>query len=164
MEHHATFPWILALNLLALVVAVVLWKGKEISGIFRNRHDELKTKMDEAERYHQEASAVLTLCEQKLKSLDQHIATIMESSRVAAEKEKKVILERAEVSAQRIVSDAQVLAAQQLERMKRSIQAELSAAAIEEARRHLLANASRSQHESFVNAFFTRGPTHASGR
>ena len=154
MESHSNFPWALVFNFLVLVVGGVLLLKKNVSHGLLERHDTLKAKIAEAESLRISAEKLLSDNEAKVKNLDQEIMTIVQDAKQSAEKEKALILARAEDSAAKIIAQSKVLAEQHLLGLQKNIKKDLSGQAIEEARKRLSTLHSEETHEAFFNSFF----------
>lgn len=151
---HAALPAISAIvNFAALAIMLVYFTRKPLVDSLQSRHEKWKTDLDESEKLRLKTEEILSDCESKMKSLQDEVSAIFETARKAAEKEKSEILAKARTQADRILEDAQRSAEIEKEFMRKKLQKEMLARAIEEAKKDLKSQVGAEEHRAFLQSF-----------
>lgn len=108
-------------NVLVLVIGLGYFLRKPIRAFFHDRTEEIRRKLDEAEKARQEAVGRLRLLEERLQQLDEETAAIHRQAELDAEAERQRILQRAEEEAERM----RLKALQEIENLKKQTLSEL---------------------------------------
>jgi hypothetical protein len=99
-EEPASPPFVFMLLNFALLLGLLAWKGGPVARkTAEDRHDLIKTALDEAAELRQEAADKLAEYEQRLKSADAEIQKLVDGMRADAESDKRRILAAAEAQA-----------------------------------------------------------------
>ncbi|MBA3461489.1 MAG: hypothetical protein H0T46_16125 [Deltaproteobacteria bacterium] len=119
----------MVLNFL-LLLALLVWKGRPaVQQIAADRHDQIKTALDEAAKLRQQAAEKLAEYELRLKDADTEIKTMVEGMKKDAESDKARILEAAERQAAQLKKDAETRIAAEIEMARAQLTREVTAAA-----------------------------------
>jgi F-type H+-transporting ATPase subunit b len=104
-----------------------LWPaGKKLA---RERHDQIKTALDEAAALREQAQKKLAEYEARIKDVDAEVKKIVDDIRAAADEDKKRILENAERQAKQMKHDAELRIAAEIEMARHQLAKEVAAAA-----------------------------------
>ncbi|HEY1556883.1 MAG TPA: ATP synthase F0 subunit B [Kofleriaceae bacterium] len=129
-EEPMSAPFVLALlnfGILLLILAKYLAPaGHKVAA---ERHDQIKTALDEAAKLRDEAKRKLTEYEGRISGVDAEIGKLVEGIRADAEADKKRILENAERQAAQMKRDAEQRIAAEIETARAQLTAEVAAAA-----------------------------------
>ena len=129
-EEPASPPFIFMLLNFALLLALLAWKGRPVAQkIAQDRHDLIKSALEEAARLRKEAADKLAQYDQRLKAADAEIQQMIEGMRADAENEKQRILAAAEAQAQQMKRDAEQRIAAEIELARAVLTREVTAAA-----------------------------------
>lgn len=119
----------MVLNFL-LLMGILVWKGKPaVQQMAAERHDQIKTALDEAAKLRQQAADKLAEYEARLKDADAEIKTMVEGMRKDAETDKARILANAEKQAAQMKKDAEARIAAEIEYARALLTREVTAAA-----------------------------------
>jgi len=122
------FIW-MALNFLILLVILAKYGRPAARKVAEERHDQIKTALDEAAKLRDEAARKLAEYETKVKGLDAEVTKIVSDIRAAAEGDKQRILEAATAQAAQMKRDAEQRIAAEIEYARKSLQREVVLAA-----------------------------------
>jgi F-type H+-transporting ATPase subunit b len=155
-EEPMSAPFIFMLLNFAVLLAILAWKGAPVfSGIAKDRHDQIKTALDEAAKLRKAAADKLAEYETRLKDADSDIKKIVDGLKADAESDKKRILENAERQAAQMKKDAETRIAAEIELARATLTKEVTAAAAAATETILRAQVDHSDQAKLVNAFIT---------
>jgi F-type H+-transporting ATPase subunit b len=104
--------------------------GKPLKQMVRDRHDRIKTDLDEAKKLRDGAAAMLAEYQKKVENVDAEVDELLETIRKEAEAEKARIIAAAEEQAQRLKQDAERQIGAEIERARQELKRGVSEAAI----------------------------------
>jgi F-type H+-transporting ATPase subunit b len=129
-EEPASPPFIFMLinfGIFLLILGKTLWPaGQKLSA---ERHDQIKTALDEAAKLREQAQKKLAEYEGRIKDVDAEVKKIVDDIRAAADEDKKRILESAERQAKQMKHDAELRIAAEIEMARHQLAKEVAAAA-----------------------------------
>lgn len=129
-EEPASPPFVFVLINFAILLGIIAWKGRPLAQkTARERHDLIKTALDEAARLRKQAADKLADYEARLKAADAEIKQLVEGMRADADKEKQRILAAAEAQAAQMARDAEQRIAAEIELARAQLTREVTAAA-----------------------------------
>lgn len=129
-EEPASPPFIFMLFNFAILLGLIAWKGLPISRqVAAERHDLIKTALDEAAKLRNEAAKKLAEYEAKLKDADQQIKDLVAGMKADAEADQARIRAAAEASAAQMKRDAETRIAAEIEFARAQLTREVTAAA-----------------------------------
>jgi F-type H+-transporting ATPase subunit b len=137
LDHHGRpfeEPMSPAFIFLVLNFALFLWilarfGGPAFRKLAADRHDQIKTALDEAAKLREAAAAKLGEYESKLKRADDEITKLVAGMRADAEADQKRILDNAERQAAQMKRDAESRIAAEIEAARAALTREVTAAA-----------------------------------
>jgi len=97
--------------------------------VSKERHDMIKTALDEAAALRAQAQAKLTEYEARIKNVDDEVKKIVDDIRAAADEDKKRILENAERQSAQMKRDAELRIAAEIEMARAKLSREVAVAA-----------------------------------
>ena len=119
------------------VINFVVWLGimsrilgKPLTQMVRDRHDRIKTDLEEAKKLREGAQAMLLEYTKKVENVDVEINALLEQIRKEAEAEKARIIAAAEEQAQRLKLDAEKQIAAEIERARLELKRGVAEAAV----------------------------------
>jgi F-type H+-transporting ATPase subunit b len=168
-EEPASPPFVFALINFAILLGLLAWKGKPFGDkTARDRHDQIKSALDEAARLRKQAADRLAEYEARLKAADAEITKLIEGIRIDAENEKQEILAAAEAQAAQMKRDAELRIAAEIELARAQLTREVTAAAVAATEKLLRDKMTASDQQKLVAAFITDvqagGPGSGQGR
>jgi F-type H+-transporting ATPase subunit b len=95
----------------------------------KERHDQIKTALDEAAKLREQAQQKLAEYETRIKDVDSEVKKLVDGIRADAEADKKRILEAAAVQAAHMKRDAELRIAAEIQMARTQLQREVTAAA-----------------------------------
>lgn len=129
-EEPASPPFVFVLINFAILLALLLKIGWPLAQkTARERHDLIKTALDEAARLRQQAADKLADYEARLKAADAEIKQLIDGMRADAKKEEQRILAAAEAQAAQMARDAEQRIAAEIELARAQLTREVTAAA-----------------------------------
>ena len=129
-EEPASPPFVFVLFNFAILLGLLAWKGKPIAQkVAQERHDLIKTALDEAARLRQQAADKLAEYEKRLAAADAEIKQLVDAMRADADSEKTRILAAAEAQAAQMKRDAEQRIAAEIELARAQLTREVTAAA-----------------------------------
>jgi len=129
-EEAKSPPFILMVVNFALLLGLLAWKGAPVASKFASdRHDQIKTALDEAAKLRDDAATKLREYETRLKDADAEINKMVEGMRADAEADKQRILANAEAQAAAMKRDAESRIAAEIEAARAQLTREVTAAA-----------------------------------
>ena len=141
------------LNFVALM-ALLLWKGKPaVQKLAAERHDQIKTALDEAAKLRKQAQDKLAEYESKLKDADAEIKKIVDGIRTDAEADKVRILANAEKQSAQMKRDAELRIAAEIDVARAMLTREVTVAASAATEKLLRAKMMPADQQKLVGAF-----------
>jgi F-type H+-transporting ATPase subunit b len=129
-EEPASPPFVFVLINFAILLGILArWGWPLAQKTARDRHDLIKTALDEAARLRQQAADKLAEYEARLKAADAEIKQLVDGMRADADKEKQRILAAAEAQAAQMARDAEQRIAAEIELARAQLTREVTAAA-----------------------------------
>jgi F-type H+-transporting ATPase subunit b len=129
-EEPASPPFVFVLINFAILLGILAkWGWPLAQKTARERHDLIKTALDEAARLRQQAADKLAEYEARLKAADAEIKQLVDGMRADADKEKQRILAAAEAQAAQMARDAEQRIAAEIELARAQLTREVTAAA-----------------------------------
>lgn len=129
-EEPMSPPFVFMVLNFLLLLGILVWKGGPVVGkLAADRHDQIKTALDEAAKLRQQAADKLAEYEGKLKDADSQIKSLVDGMQKDAEAEKARILEAAERQAAQMKRDAETRIAAEIELARAQLTREVTAAA-----------------------------------
>jgi F-type H+-transporting ATPase subunit b len=129
-EEPMSAPFIFMVFNFAVLMGLLVWKGKPaVQQLARERHDQIKTALDEAAKLRKMAEDKLAEYENRLKDADVEIKRLVEGIRTDAEADKVRILENAAKQAAAMKRDAELRIAAEIEAARAMLTREVTAAA-----------------------------------
>ena len=155
-EEPASPPFLFMLLNFALLLGILAWKGRPVAQkVAEDRHDLIKTALDEAAKLRKQAAAKLAEYEARLKDADAEIGKLVEGMRVDAENEKRRILAAAEAQAQLMKRDAELRIAAEIELARAQLTREVTAASAAATEKLLRDKLTAGDQQTLVTAFIT---------
>jgi F0F1-type ATP synthase membrane subunit b/b' len=153
-EEPASPPFVFMLFNFALLLGILAWKGRPIAHqVAQERHDLIKTALDEAARLRKQAADKLAEYETRLKDADAEIKKLVDGMRADAESDKIRILAAAEASAQLMKRDAEQRIAAEIELARAQLTREVTAAAAAATEQLLRDKMTAGDQQNLVGAF-----------
>jgi len=129
-EEPASPPFVFVLFNFAILLGLLAWKGRPIARqVAQERHDLIKTALDEAARLRQQAADKLAEYEARLKAADAEIKQLVDNMRATADNDKAMILAAAAAQAAQMKRDAEQRIAAEIELARAQLTREVTAAA-----------------------------------
>ena len=129
-EEPASPPFVFVLINFAILLGLLAWKGRPLARkVAEDRHDLIKTALDEAAKLRKQAADKLAEYETRLKAADAEIKQLVDGMRADADKEKQRILAAAEAQAAQMKRDAELRIAAEIELARAQLTREVTAAA-----------------------------------
>jgi F-type H+-transporting ATPase subunit b len=165
-EEPASPPFIFMLFNFALLLGILLWKGKPVAqGAAAERHDQIKSALDEAAKLRKQAADKLAEYERRLKDADAEIKKMVDGMRADAEADKQRILAAAETQSALMKRDAEQRIAAEIELARAQLTREVTAAAASATEKLLREKMTAGDQQNLVTSFIAdvqRGGTVAS--
>lgn len=129
-EEPMSPPFVFMILNFLLLLGILVWKGKPaVVQMAAERHDQIKTALDEAAKLRKQAADKLAEYETKLKDADAEIARMVEGMKKDAETDKARILENAAKQSAQLKKDAEARIAAEIEYARAALTREVTAAA-----------------------------------
>lgn len=129
-EEPKSAPFILMVLNFAVLLAILAWKGGPIAkNLAAERHDQIKSALDEAAALRKQAADKLAEYEARLKDADAEIKALVDGMRADAEADQARILAAAEAQAIAMKRDAELRIAAEIELARATLTREVTAAA-----------------------------------
>jgi F-type H+-transporting ATPase subunit b len=155
-EEPASPPFLFMLLNFALLLGILAWKGRPVAQkVAEERHDLIKTALDEAARLRKQAADKLAEYEVRLKDADAEIQKLVEGMRVDAENDKQRILAAAEAQAALVKRDAELRIAAEIELARARLVREVTAAAAAATEALLREKLTATDQQALVASFIT---------
>lgn len=155
-EEPMSAPFIFMVLNFALLLGVLAWKGgPAISKLAADRHDQIKTALDEAAALRAQAQGKLDELKSKLDQADAEITKMVEGMRADAEADQQRILENAERQAAQMKHDAEQRIAAEIEAARAALAREVAAAATAAAEQLLRDKMTAADQTQVISTFIT---------
>jgi F-type H+-transporting ATPase subunit b len=129
-EEGMSAPFVfMLLNFGLLLIILAKAGGPAARKIAQERHDQIKTALDEAARLRDQAQQKLAEYETRIKDVDAEVKKLVDDIRAAAESDKARILEAASKQAETMKRDAESRIAAEIEFARASLRREVALAA-----------------------------------
>jgi F-type H+-transporting ATPase subunit b len=142
--------------------------GQSFRDFLRERHGEVRRAIDRAEEAQHHAEKHLKQIEDRAKSLEAEIASLVASYRKLAESERQAIVQRAEAEAANLIKDAEAQAQAAIAAARRTLEQKTALLAVDLAekllRSHLRDDDYRRLDEKYVTEIEALGRTAAAAR
>jgi F-type H+-transporting ATPase subunit b len=116
-------------NFAILLFILAKWGGPVARKAAEERHDQIKTALDEAAKLREQAANKLAEYETRIKDVDGEVKKLVEGIRADAEADKKRILEAAATQAAQMKRDAELRIQAEIEIARAQLTKEVTAAA-----------------------------------
>jgi F0F1-type ATP synthase membrane subunit b/b' len=155
-EEPASAPFVFMLINFAILLGLLAWKGWPLAqNVARERHDLIKTALDEAARLRAQAADKLAEYESRLKAADAEIKQLVDGMRADADKEKQRIVAAAEAQAAQMKRDAELRIAAEIELARAQLTREVTAAATAATEKLLRDQLTAGDQQQLVAGFIT---------
>ncbi len=145
----------MALNF-AILLFILVWKGKPVAqSMARERHDQIKSALDEAAKLRKQAQDKLAEYEAKLKDADSEIKKLVDGMKADAEADKVRILDNAAKQSAQMKREAEQRIAAEIEMARATLTREVTAAAAAATEKLLRAKMVPGDQQKLVGAFIT---------
>ncbi len=129
-EEPMSPPFVFMVLNFLLLLGILVWKGKPaVSQMAAERHDQIKTALDEAAKLRQQAADKLAEYEAKLKDADVEIQKMVDGMKKDAETDKARILDNAAKQSAQLKKDAEARIAAEIEYARAALMREVTVAA-----------------------------------
>jgi F-type H+-transporting ATPase subunit b len=153
-EEPASPPYLFMLINFAILLAILAWKGRPVAQkIAADRHDLIKTALDEAAKLRQQAADKLAEYESRLAHADAEITKMVEGMRQDAENDGKRIRAAAEAMVAQMKHDAELRIAAEIELARAQLTREVTAASTAATEKLLREQMTASDQQKLVGAF-----------
>ena len=153
-EEPMSAPFIfMILNFVVLLALLSKYGAPAARKIAADRHDQIKTALDEAAKLRKQAADKLAEYDARLKAADDEIAKLVEGMRADAKAEAARIRERAEVQAAQMKRDAELHIAAEIALARAALTREVTAAATTAAEKILREQVNAGDQQKLVGAF-----------
>jgi F-type H+-transporting ATPase subunit b len=155
-EEPASPPFVFMLLNFALLLGLLAWKLRPVGDkVAAERHDLIKTALDEAAKLRKQAAEKLAEYEARLKDADAEIKKLVDGMRADAENEKQRILAAAEAQAAVMKRDAELRIAAEIELARAQLTREVTAASAAATEKLLREKMTAADQQTLVSAFIT---------
>ncbi|MCP4444622.1 MAG: ATP synthase F0 subunit B [Myxococcales bacterium] len=149
-------PLLLALLNFAIFAGLLYWKaGPALSKYLANRHESIKSALEEAAKLQEEAKEKLAEYSTRIKDADAEVNALIEQIRRDAETEREQIVVDAEKQAERMRQDAEDRIETEFLAAKRELEREVIAKATEATEKLLSQKASPADHNTLFTNFIS---------
>jgi len=155
-EEEMSAPFIFMVLNFILLLILLAWKAKPaIEKLAADRHDQIKTALDEAAKLRTQAADRLAEYQARLAKADSEIKSMIEGMRADAEADKKRILEAADRQAVQMQKDADARIAAEIQLARTALTREVSYAATAAAEKLLKEKMTPADQQQVINTFIT---------
>ena len=155
-EEPMSAPFMFMIFNFVVLMAILAWKLRPAGHqVARERHDTIKTALDEAAKLRQQAADKLAEYEKRLAAADGEIKALVEGMRKDAESDKARILANAEKQAAQMKRDAELRIAAEIELARATLTREVTAAAATATEKILREKMVADDQQKLVGAFIT---------
>ncbi len=159
-EEPMSAPFLfMLLNFGLLLVILGKYGGPVARNMAQERHDSIKSALDEAAKLRDQAQQKLTEYETRIKDVDAEVKKLVDGIRADAEADKKRILEAASVQAAQMKKDAEARIAAEIELARHQLTKEVTAAAAGATEKLLREKVTSDDQNKLVNTFIANMPT-----
>lgn len=144
------------INFAILLWVLLKYGGAAIKQFIKGRHDEVKERVDTAERLISESEQLKTTYEQRLAGLDAEIETFKKTVVAEIEKEKNRILGEAQALAGRIEEQARLAYEQEMKEALAKVRAEITRQTLELAEQRVKDEFKKEDHDKLVDEFIDK--------
>jgi len=160
-EEPMSPPFILMLVNFGLLLVLLGKYGWPVAGkLAKDRHDQIKTALDEAAAIREQAKAKLAEYETRTANLDADMKKLVDGIRADADADKARILAQAEQQAAQMKRDADTRIAAELELARAQLTKEITAAATAATEKLLRTNVTAQDQSGLVGKFISQLETH----
>ena len=153
-EEPMSAPFVLMLvNFGILLIILGKYGGPVASKLAKDRHDQIKTALDEAAALRKQAAAKLAEYEKRIKDVDVEIKQLVDGIRTDAENDKVRILANAEVQAAQLKREAEQRIAAEIELARAALTKEVTAAASAATEKLLREKVTKDDQNKLVSTF-----------
>jgi F-type H+-transporting ATPase subunit b len=153
-EEPASPPYLFMLFNFAILLAILAWKGRPVAQkIAAERHDMIKTALDEAAKLRAQAADKLAEYESRLKQADAEITKMVEGMRQDAENDGKRIRAAAAAMVAQMKHDAELRIAAEIELARAQLTREVTAASAAATEKLLREKMTANDQHKLVGAF-----------
>jgi F0F1-type ATP synthase membrane subunit b/b' len=155
-EEPASPPFVFMLLNFAILLGLLAWKGRPVaSQVAAERHDLIKTALDEAAKLRKQAADKLAEYEARLKDADAQIQQLVDGMKADALSDKIRIQAAAEALAAQMKRDAELRIAAEIETARAQLTREVAAAAAAITEKLLRDRMTAGDQQKLVSAFIT---------
>jgi F0F1-type ATP synthase membrane subunit b/b' len=155
-EHEMSAPFIFMVLNFILFLILLAWKAKPaFEKLAADRHDQIKTALDEAAKLRKQAADRLEEYQAKLAKADAEIKAMVDGMRADAEADKKRILENADRQAAQLQKDADARIAAEIQIARTTLTREVTYAATAAAEKLLKEKMTPSDQQQVINTFIS---------
>jgi F-type H+-transporting ATPase subunit b len=159
-EEPMSAPFVLMLlNFGLLLLILAKYGGPAARKLAKERHDQIKTALDEAAKLREQAQQKLAEYETRIKDVDSEVKKLVDGIRADAEADKKRILEAAAVQAAHMKRDAELRIAAEIQMARTQLQREVTAAAATATEKLLKEKVTADDQNKLVSTFITNVQT-----
>jgi len=144
-----------AINLALLFVILFIFVRKPLRAFLTDRKSKVTAELEEAARLREEAAALLAKYEEKFSGLDAERDQLLADYRQMGEAERERIIQGAHEEAARIGRDAEATMAQEVDRAKDALEAQIIQVAVEIAEQTLRKRLDAPTQARLVDGFLT---------
>jgi F-type H+-transporting ATPase subunit b len=160
-EEPMSAPFVFMLLNFAILL-LILWKygGPVARKLAQDRHDQIKTALDEAAKLREQAAQKLAEYETRIKDVDAEVKRLVDDIRAVAETDKQRILEAAAAQAAIMKRDAELRIAAEIQLARTQLQREVTAAAANATEKLLKEKVTSDDQNKLVSTFISnvQGP------
>ncbi len=155
-EEPMSAPFVfMLLNFGILLLILAKFGGPVARKMAQDRHDQIKTALDDAAKLREQAAQKLAEYETRIKDVDAEVKKLVDGIRADAEADKKRILEAAAAQAVQMKRDAELRIAAEIELARTQLTREVSAAAAGATEKLLKEKVTGDDQNKLVNTFIT---------
>lgn len=155
-EEPMSPPFIFMVLNFVVLVTLLAWKGKPaVQKLAADRHDQIKTALDEAAKLRKMAADKLAEYELRLKDADAEIKKMVDDMKAVAETDKQRILEAADRQATQLKVEAEQRIAAEIEYARAALTREVTVAATAATERILREKMGPSDQQKVIGTFIT---------
>ncbi|HAR95027.1 MAG TPA: hypothetical protein DCR97_03545 [Deltaproteobacteria bacterium] len=144
------------INFFVLLWLLLKFGGAALKQFVKGRHDEVKEKVETAERLITESEQLKASYEQKLAGLDAEIEEFRQAAVAEIEKEKNRILTEAQAMAGRIEEQARLAYEQEMKEALAKVRAEITRQTLELAEQRVKEEFKKEDHDRLVDEFIEK--------
>lgn len=144
------------INFIILVWLLVKFGGPALKQFIKGRHDEVKEKVDTAERLISQSEQLKATYEQKVAGLEGEIEAFRKAATDEIENEKRRLLGEAQIMASRIKEQARLAYEQEIKEALAKVRAEIARQTLELAEQRVKEEFKKEDHEKLVDEFIEK--------